>query len=181
MIEAITEYGELIPALPEYETETGYCPECGLKLILALERNNSGFVSRWRHPKGTSCRIAEKETVWHTGNKACFPVEYREVLIKDLSMLNMSKGSYRRADVFNKSKKLVVEFQQSYDSKMLNERDIFYHRLGLSLAWVFNTSRKDLEFHAPGVISDDIFGADYFQWETSTFDYNRRGSRLCQI
>jgi len=111
-----------------HKDENCLCPLCFENVIAKC-----GEIKLWHfaHINGNDCDSwSEGETSWHFLWKLFFISEAIEV-----PMLK------HRADIYNKSQKLVIEIQNSGISvQEIREREIFYR----NMIWIFNAKKYDL-------------------------------------
>lgn len=111
------------------------CQCCGLDLISKCGKIR---VHHWAHENGYKCdRWWESETEWHRNWKNEFPLDWQEVIKYDYE--NKEKHI---ADIFNPSKELVIEFQNSsINIDELKSRERFYGKM----IWVVNAIDSNIE------------------------------------
>lgn len=87
-------------------------------------------VAHWRHLSKSTCDTwFENETKWHRHWKNQFPSSWQETIIEE-------DGEKHIADVYNPTKKLTIEFQNSHlNVNTLKIREAFYGKM----IWVVNT------------------------------------------
>ncbi len=119
-------------AIPKQE---GYCPICGGPLV---SKCGNTKVHHWAHKNTKECdSFWERETQWHRDWKNLFPVDWQEIVHKDLT------GEKHIADI-KTPHGLVVEFQHSHiTTKERDSRETFYEHM----IWVVDGTRRktDLE------------------------------------
>ncbi|WP_236979976.1 competence protein CoiA [Membranihabitans maritimus] len=106
----------------------GICRCCGSGLIPKCGKIR---IHHWAHKREKNCdNWWENETEWHRNWKNEFPGDWQEVVMPD-----PENNERHIADVYNPSKKLVIEFQNSPISiDELKSREQFYKRI----IWVVN-------------------------------------------
>jgi hypothetical protein len=110
---------------PLSKGERATCPGCGAALNAVLPREN---IRHWRHKGGDCDSWSEPEGEWHLGWKETFPIDCREI-----SMRDPDTGELHRADVLCRSsasgRGVVLELQQSPISEAERvSRERFYMR-----------------------------------------------------
>lgn len=106
----------------------GFCPICQSQV-----RGYAGMakINHWKHISKEDCDSwFEPETEWHRTWKNAFPNDWQETIIK-------KDGIKHIADIYNPTKELVIEFQNSPMSiDVLQKREAFYDRM----IWVVNVA-----------------------------------------
>lgn len=99
------------------------CPSCNALVIAKCGRINAWHFA---HVASDDCdRWSEPESEWHQRWKRYFPIEQREVVIKN-----------HRADIKNK-KNIIIELQHSHiDVQQMAEREEFYK----NMVWLIDGS-----------------------------------------
>lgn len=110
---------------PLVKGEHATCPGCGAALNAVLPREN---IRHWRHKGGDCDSWSEPEGEWHLAWKECFPLECREIPLRDTNT-----GELHRADVLcpnpTTGRGVVLELQQSPISEAERiSRELFYMR-----------------------------------------------------
>jgi competence protein CoiA len=109
----------------------GVCELCNSKVIAKC---GSIVVHHWSHYSRKECdKWWEPETLWHRNWKNKFPEEYREIIFKNDSTMEI-----HRADIYTPAG-LTIEFQHSFIS---NEERISRENFYNKLIWVVDGSRR---------------------------------------
>ena len=108
----------------------GLCPLCNAEV---LARCGKVKVHHWAHKSKIECdKWRETETPWHRDWKNQFPVEWQEIIHRDIH------GEKHIADV-KTPHGLVVEFQHSYlNEEELSSRENFYTQM----IWIVDGTRR---------------------------------------
>ena len=112
------------------------CKFCHEKLYVKA-RNSIKRATHFCHMKNSNCveEWAQHDmSEWHRNWQNYFPLENREVIVKDNSVKHI-------ADILIKN--TVIEFQHSPISyKNFNQRNLFYTNIGYPLVWIFDANDK---------------------------------------
>ena len=113
----------------------GLCELCNSKVIAKC---GDSVIHHWSHYKRKDCdKWWEPETLWHRDWKNKFPEEYREIIFKNDSTMEI-----HRADIYTPAG-LTIEFQHSFISnEERTSRENFYNKL----IWVVDGSRRANDF-----------------------------------
>lgn len=108
----------------------GICPSCGAELIAKCGEVN---INHWAHKGNINCdRWWEPETEWHRSWKGHFPIEWQEVVHKDIT------GEKHIADV-KTAENWILEFQHSFiKPEEMRSRNTFYKKI----VWVVDGLKR---------------------------------------
>jgi competence CoiA-like predicted nuclease len=104
----------------------GKCPIC--KSIVKAYCGKL-ITHHWKHKNNKDCDTwSEGMSQWHIDWQNCFQKDMQEIIIE-------KNKEIHRADVYNKARKLTIEFQNSKISvEKMKEREFFYNKM----VWVIN-------------------------------------------
>jgi hypothetical protein len=113
----------------------GLCELCNSKVIAKC---GDTVIHHWSHYKRKDCdNWWETETIWHREWKNRFPKDYREVILKNDSTMEI-----HRADIYTPTG-LTIELQHSYINNYERvSRELFYN----NLIWVVDCSRRTNDY-----------------------------------
>jgi hypothetical protein len=148
------------------------CPICYKPLIAKCGNIQ---VHHWAHTNLISCdHYWENETEWHREWKSHFDISMQEVVRHD-----DQTGKKHIADIYNPSKDLVIEFQNSPISlEEMNERELFYKRL----IWVINGAKKGIIYtNASGYGDYEVFEKIENKMKRESSSLSKECNRLLQL
>ena len=132
MFYAIKKNGEKISSFCAIKDEKYYCPACLEQLILKSGKTN---MKHFAHKSLKDCdEFISDMSEWHIKWQEKFPIENREVVIKNKIGDN---ELIHRADVCIGN--YIIEFQHSKITKEeFNKRNNFYAQTGYKVIWIFD-------------------------------------------
>ena len=111
---------------------------CGFCKEILIPKCGNIRLHHWAHKSSHCDHWWEGETEWHREWKNHFPEEWREIIMFD----SENENEKHICDIYNQSKALVIEFQNSPISHQeLESRELFYKKM----IWVVNSDSYKIE------------------------------------